>query len=101
MSRRVVTGLLRWTGEQVDSFHASQDLLGHGWVSWASAAPVPYWFNLAQEFTERWIHQQQMRAAVGIVADHETGALVPPTGITTDGDPAVCDALTSVRAIIV
>jgi hypothetical protein len=173
LSREVVTGLLRWSGEQVDSFHGLQDLHGQGWVSWASDEPVPYWFNVAQEFTERWVHQQQMREAVGRVDDHEailpevlrtfvwafphqvpvdigagsieiaiadvdvwtlnadhgagwslvaeparapaarmymtadaawrllTGALVPPTGITTDGDPAVCDALTRVRAIIV
>jgi hypothetical protein len=31
---------------------------------------VPYWFNLAQEFTERWIHQQQIREAVGRVENH-------------------------------
>lgn len=42
------------------------------WVSWASDGPVPYWFNVAQEFTERWVHQQQMREAVDRVADHES-----------------------------
>lgn len=71
MSRRVVTDLLRWSGEQVDALHASQNMLGEGWVSWASDQPVPYWFNVAQEFTERWVHQQQMREAVGRVEDHE------------------------------
>jgi uncharacterized protein (TIGR03083 family) len=172
MSRQVVAGLLRWSGEQVDSFHASQDLLGAGSVSWASEDPVPYWFNLAQEFTERWVHQQQMREAVGRVGDHEatlpevlrtfvwafphqlprdigarmieiaiadvgawtlrpaatgwsliaapaagadarlyltadaawrllTGAAVPPTGITIEGDPRVREALIRVRSIIV
>lgn len=72
MSRQVVLALLSWTGDHVDAFHADQDLLGEGWVSWASDGPVPYWFNLAQEFTERWVHQQQMREAVGRVEDHET-----------------------------
>lgn len=70
LSQQVVAGMLSWTGEQVDAFHARQDLLADGWVSWASDGPVPYWFNLEQEFTERWVHQQQMREAVGRVEDH-------------------------------
>jgi hypothetical protein len=72
LSRRVVTDLLVWSGAQVDAYHASQDLMGPGYVSWASDDAVPYWFNLAQEFTERWVHQQQMREAVGRVDDHLT-----------------------------
>lgn len=75
LSRRVVIDLIAWGGEQVDAYESGQDLLGEGWVSWASDGPVPYWFNLAQEFTERWVHQQQMREAVGRVEDHE--ALLP------------------------
>jgi uncharacterized protein (TIGR03083 family) len=71
LSRPVVTDLLRWTGEQLETLHAAQDLTGEGRVSWAHDDPVPYWFNLAQEFTERWVHQQQMREAVGRVDDHE------------------------------
>ncbi len=71
MSRRVVEDLPQWSGEQVDALHAGRDLLDEGWVSWASDEPVPYWFNLAQEFTERWVHQQQMREAVDRVEDHD------------------------------
>jgi uncharacterized protein (TIGR03083 family) len=70
LSSRVVIELLGWTGDEVDAFHARCDLRGEGWVSWASSQPVPFWFNLAQEFTERWVHQQQMREAVGQVEDH-------------------------------
>lgn len=70
MSKQVVTALLTWTGEQVDAFHATLDLLAESRVSWASDGPVPSWFNVAQEFTERWVHQQQMREAVDHVADH-------------------------------
>lgn len=62
--------LLAWAGDQVDTFHAQCDLRAPGWASWASSESVPFWFNLAQEFTERWVHQQQMREAVGQVADH-------------------------------
>jgi hypothetical protein len=71
MSRRVIADLLQWSGEQVDELHAGRDLLAEGWVSWASDDAVPFWFNLAQEFTERWVHQQQMREAVDRVEHHE------------------------------
>jgi uncharacterized protein (TIGR03083 family) len=75
LSRRVAVDLLAWAGEQIDAYHAGCDLRREGWVSWASSEPVPLWFNLAQEFTERWVHQQQMREAVGRVEDH--GDLLP------------------------
>jgi uncharacterized protein (TIGR03083 family) len=75
LSRRVAVDLLAWAGEQVDAYHARCDLRRESWVSWASSKPVPFWFNLAQEFTERWVHQQQMREAVGRVEDH--GDLLP------------------------
>jgi len=71
LSRRLVCDLLAWTGPQVADYHAGQDMQGQGWVSWASDEPVPYWFNVAQEFTERWVHQQQMRDAVGRSGDHD------------------------------
>lgn len=71
LSRRLVSDLLVWTGQQVADYHAAQSMHSQGWVSWASDEPVPYWFNLAQEFTERWVHQQQMRDAVGRMGDHE------------------------------
>ena len=33
-------------------------------VSWASDEPVPVWLDVAREYTERWVHQQQIREAV-------------------------------------
>jgi len=56
------------------------DLAGHGfegWLatvdldevgeapSWAGGGPAPRWLDVAREYTERWVHQQQIRAAVG------------------------------------
>jgi uncharacterized protein (TIGR03083 family) len=70
LSRHMVLDLLAWAGDEMDAFHAGCDLRGEGWVSWASSEAVPFWFNLAQEFTERWVHQQQMREAVGQVEGH-------------------------------
>lgn len=68
LSRRVVLGLLEWTGQQMDDYYASQSLTASGRVAWASDEPVPNWFDLAQDLTERWVHQMQMREAVGDVA---------------------------------
>jgi hypothetical protein len=34
-------------------------------VSWAGDRPAPNWLRVAREFTERWVHQQQIRDATG------------------------------------
>jgi uncharacterized protein (TIGR03083 family) len=34
-------------------------------VSWAGDAQSPNWFDIAREYTEKWLHQQHIRAAVG------------------------------------
>ncbi len=70
LSLPVVLGLLRWAGDEVDAYYAGIDLYDEGSVSWASDGPVPQWFDLAQDLTERWVHQMQMREAVGRVEDH-------------------------------
>ena len=67
LSPPVVIGLLRWAGDEIDAYYAGIDLRGEGSVSWASAGSVPQWFDLAQDLTERWVHQMQMREAVGRV----------------------------------
>jgi uncharacterized protein (TIGR03083 family) len=33
-------------------------------VSWAGPEPAPVWLDVAREYTERWVHQQQIREAV-------------------------------------
>jgi hypothetical protein len=64
LSARLTTELLEWTVRQMDDYYASMDLRGEGHVGWASAGPVPTWFDIAQDLTERWVHQMQMREAV-------------------------------------
>lgn len=66
ISPRLVCDLLRFTGDQVNTYFSSLDphALG-GPVSWAGPAPAPVWLDLAREFTERWHHQQHIRDAVG------------------------------------
>src|SRR5258708_38046271 len=36
----------------------------NGVVSWAGPDPAPIWLDSAREYTERWLHQQQIRDAV-------------------------------------
>ncbi len=37
-------------------------------VAWAGQEHSPNWFHMAREFSEKWHHQQQIRAAVGCEA---------------------------------
>jgi hypothetical protein len=34
-------------------------------VAWAGEERSPNWFDVGREYTERWLHQQQIREAVG------------------------------------
>ena len=43
-------------------------------VTWAGPEPAPVWLDCARDFTEYWVHQQQIREA---------------TGRTGHGDPAI------------
>jgi uncharacterized protein (TIGR03083 family) len=70
LSPRVLTDLLRWSGEHVGWYYATVDLAGPAHVSWASDAEVPLWLHLAREMTERWVHQQHIRDTVGQPGDH-------------------------------
>jgi len=59
----------------MDDWYASLDLMGEGGVYWASDGAVPLWFDLAQDLTERWVHQRQMREAIGRLGAYDTDYL--------------------------
>jgi uncharacterized protein (TIGR03083 family) len=64
-SPRVLIDLLGHLGSQQDHLWASMDLdrLGEA-VSWAAPGlPAPAWLDIAREYTEYWVHQQQIRDA--------------------------------------
>jgi uncharacterized protein (TIGR03083 family) len=66
-SPRVLIDLLGHLGPAQDQLWASMDLdqLGEP-VSWAAPdLPAPAWLDIAREYTECWVHQQQIRDAVG------------------------------------
>jgi uncharacterized protein (TIGR03083 family) len=69
LSREVVIGLLRWTGVQLDEYYQTVKLDGDGHVSWASDESVPMWLDIAREFTERWVHEMQIREGLDEVGD--------------------------------
>ncbi len=65
ISAPLLLELLRHTGDDLHQYFASLDLdeMG-GPVSWAGPNPAPVWLDVAREYTERWLHQQQIRNAV-------------------------------------
>lgn len=66
LSPRVVKELLAWTGPPTEAHFASLEPseLG-GPIDWAGPEPAPLWLHVAREYTERWVHQQHIRDAVG------------------------------------
>lgn len=65
-SPRLVVDLLAVTGPSLWGFYRAldPDALGAP-VSWAGTQPAPNWLRVAREYTERWVHQQQIRDAAG------------------------------------
>jgi uncharacterized protein (TIGR03083 family) len=67
LSPRVLIDLLDHTGPQVHAFFRSLDPYAEALfaVVWAGQDRSPNWFDIGREYTERWLHQQQIREAVG------------------------------------
>jgi uncharacterized protein (TIGR03083 family) len=68
MSTRLVIELLRCTGGWTEEFYTAVDLdeLNEpvGFFG-APGRPSPYWQVVAREYVERWLHQHQIRRALG------------------------------------
>lgn len=66
-SPQVLTDLLAYLGPQLDQLWATADLTAAADldVSWAGPDASPAWLDIAREYTEFWVHQQQVRDAVG------------------------------------
>ncbi|MFN8592046.1 MAG: maleylpyruvate isomerase family mycothiol-dependent enzyme [Thermomicrobiales bacterium] len=65
-SPALLLDLLTVSGEWTEAYFASLDLNAIGMpVDWAGPDPAPVWLDVAREYTERWVHQQQIRDAVG------------------------------------
>lgn len=46
-------------------------------VAWAGETQSPNWFDIAREYTEKWLHQQHIREAVGQPLLHQRQWLFP------------------------
>jgi uncharacterized protein (TIGR03083 family) len=67
LSPRVLIDFLDVTGPQLHAFFRSLDPHAPAafGVAWAGEETSPNWFDIGREYTERWLHQQQIREAVG------------------------------------
>lgn len=66
LSPQVLTALLEATGKQYHQYLATLDPWGEATfsVAWAGEEISHNWFHIAREYTEKWIHQQQIRHAL-------------------------------------
>lgn len=69
-TRRISPPLLRellgLTGPALHQYFARLDPDAIGMpVNWAGPDPAPVWLHIAREYTERWMHQQHIRDAIG------------------------------------
>ncbi|HEY6539785.1 MAG TPA: maleylpyruvate isomerase family mycothiol-dependent enzyme [Ktedonobacteraceae bacterium] len=61
----LLCALLELTGKQFYEYLSSLDAMAMGGpVNWAGPQDAPEWLDIAREYTERWLHQQQIRDAV-------------------------------------
>jgi len=66
LSPQVLIELHEYTGEKVYQIFKGLDPFEEAVfpVSWAGDNSSPNWFDIAREYTEKWIHQQQIRDAL-------------------------------------
>lgn len=66
LSPQVLTWLLDITGQQYTTHLKTLDPFGDAIfpVAWAGQDTSPNWFHIAREYTEKFVHQQQIRDAV-------------------------------------
>lgn len=78
LSPGVLVELLRLVGELTYAhFAVVEPLALGGAVSWAGPEPAPRWLDIAREYTERWVHHQQIREAVGAPLLYEARWIEP------------------------
>ncbi|WP_065128872.1 maleylpyruvate isomerase N-terminal domain-containing protein [Dehalogenimonas alkenigignens] len=67
ISPHIIIELIELTDRLLARHFQSLDLHGSAeiTVAWASDQIPPNWFDIAREYTEKWLHQQHIRQAVG------------------------------------
>ncbi len=78
LSQELLCDLLEFTGQKVYHYYKSLNPLEIGKpVSWVGPDPAPNWLSIAREYTERWLHQQHIRMALGKPGMKETKFFAP------------------------
>ncbi len=79
LSPPLIIGLLRWSGDETQAYFESldPDAMSHIGVAWAGEERSANWFDLAREYSERWVHHAQIRQAVGAPMLYEQHLFVP------------------------
>jgi uncharacterized protein (TIGR03083 family) len=78
ISPRLLCELLAFTAAPIAAYFRGRDLSTMGGaVAWAGPSPAPVWLDVGREYTERWVHQQQIRDAVGVPGFKEPDQLHP------------------------
>lgn len=78
MSPRVLCELLAMTGDSLYAYYRGLDYPALGDpVGWVGPEPVPVWLDIAREYTEQWMHQAQIRDAVGVQGIRERRMFAP------------------------
>ena len=73
-----VIAMLRESHRGYISYMRSRDLAGMGGaVDWAGPGPAPVWLGVAREYKEHWMHQAQIREAVGAPMLYEPRSFAP------------------------
>lgn len=78
LSPRQLIDLLERSGVEYAETLAALDMSASGIpVDWVAPGPAPVWLDVAREYTERWIHQAQLRDATGRPPLDDRWALYP------------------------
>lgn len=96
LSPRVLVDQLQGSGPQVTTvFRIGDPAAPAEPVAWVGTRPQPLWFCGARELTERFVHQQQLRAAVGQLPFDDDDVLAAVVDTFSHAFPA---ALATVQA---
>jgi uncharacterized protein (TIGR03083 family) len=78
ISPQLIVELLRFSGERAFAHYHTRDLdaIGNP-VDWAGPQPAPVWLHIAREYTERWLHSQQIYDALGVTRAKEPRLFAP------------------------
>ncbi|SNS13049.1 maleylpyruvate isomerase family mycothiol-dependent enzyme [Actinomadura mexicana] len=90
LSPQLMIELLGHLGPRLDALWAARDLQAAADlnVSWAATdIDSPVWLDIGREYTEFWVHQQQVRDAVSIPGAQEPELMAPVLDIFARGLP--------------